>query len=602
MFIYNPNLAEHKTVRGAIDTKEQFNITVKSDAKWCNLLIKKDGGDYKVYSMARKLPRGDFFVCLQGLESGLYFYHFLADSFVYGEGYDLNARLQPYVGYKDYQLTVYDHGYATPDLLKGGLIYQIFPDRFCRAGDATCEGNKVFRKDWGGTPTYRSPNGMVLNNEFFGGDFKGISSKLDYLKDLGVTVIYLNPISKAYSSHRYDTGDYLTPDPLLGTVDDLKALIKKADSCGISFVFDGVYNHTGADSLYFNRYGNYPEKGAYNTVSSPFYSWYDFRDHPYSYLSWWNFDSLPSIKKDSVDYQSFITEKVLPFYFDMGFKGVRLDVVDELSSAFVEAIRRVAQKYGAAVIGEVWEDATNKFAYGERKKYFLGKQLDSVMNYPLKDGICDYLLHKDSTYLVHVLSSQINNFPKCALDSIMNVLSTHDTVRILNVLGRKRVETNKDLLKDLVFTDEEYFKGRALLKIAYGILYTVYGTPSLYYGDEAGLTGDLDPYNRRCFPWGREDLDILDFIKKLGLIRSSCKAFKTGDLNLLYYDKKILVFERLAGSDQIIVAVSMSDTAVNLRFSSPVSELLTESSPSALQKLAVNSIGIYRGKNAKVGL
>lgn len=574
MFKFNPNVKEHKSLLGAIDVEENCYISVTTDNSWVNLMISKDGNGYDRYSMT-KGSEGCFFVRLERLEQGLYFYHFETDEGRYYSSNDLWAKKPP-EGYGDYQLTVTLKDYQTPDLLKGAIIYQIFPDRFCRAGNGRIEKGKILCRDWGATPTYRNQDGKVLNNEFFGGDFKGITSKLYYLKSLGVNVVYLNPIVKAYSSHRYDTGDYLKVDPLLGTEEDLKTLLSAANKIGISFIFDGVYNHTGEDSKYFNRCGNYPPHGAYNDKNSPYYDWYDFYNYPDGYASWWNFKSLPSIKKDSLSYQNFILEEVLPHYFKMGFKGVRLDVVDELTDDFVTKIRKVAKKYGAAVIGEVWEDATNKVAYGVRRKYFLGNELDSVMNYQLRDGICDFLLHRSTYYLVHVLETQKNNYPKCALDNLMNLLSTHDTVRIINNLGRSTIVTDKDRLREVYLNDEELKKGKCFAKMAYALLFTVYGSPCIYYGDEAGMTGDLDPYNRRCYPWGKEDEDFIEFIKTLAYVRNSEGLFAEGELNILYYDKNLLVFDRTDGFERIIVAASVKSVSAKLKFSQPVIDLLNK--------------------------
>lgn len=590
MFRFNPDLAEFKSGRGAIDEEDKLYITVVADVKKVDFLIASDGGGYDCYSMIRDRSKGSFFVRLEPLKPGLYFYHFECDDGLYAASDDLWAVKSSYGNYRDWQLTVTAKDYQTPDFLKGAVFYQIFPDRFMRAGDAKIEKGKILVKDWGKTPTYRNADGDVLNNEFFGGDFKGILSKLYYLKELGVTAVYLNPICKAYSSHRYDTGDYLKVDPLLGTEADLKTLIAAAGKIGISFIFDGVYNHTGADSLYFNKFKNYPGQGAYNSKKSCYYRWYEFRNYPDSYASWWDFETLPSIRKDSEEFQSFIVNKVLPHYFRLGFKGVRLDVVDELTDSFVEKIRSVAKVYGAAVIGEVWEDATNKIAYGVRRKYFLGNELDSVMNYPLKDGICDFLLNRKTDYFVNVILTQINNFPRCALNSLFNVLSTHDTVRIINCLGRKKVVTDKDELKNVFLDDEELNKGKNLAKIAYALLYTVYGSPSVYYGDEAGLTGDLDPYNRRCYPWGREDHNLIAYFKRLASVRKK-SVFVDGEFNFLYYDKKIVVYERCDGAARIVVAASMNETACKLRFSTNFVNLMSDDkSPSEVFVLEPESV------------
>lgn len=598
MFRYHPNVKKHKSLTGAVDVEDKFHIIVASDAKKMNFLIAKDGDGYDRYSMTKDESKGDFFILLKGLKAGLYFYHFETEDGLYGAKSDLWAEKQTYQNYRDYQLTVTEKDYQTPDILKGGVIYQIFPDRFCRAGNACIEQGKILCNNWGAIPTYRNGDGKVLNNEFFGGDFKGILSKLYYLKSLGVTVVYLNPISKAYSSHRYDTGDYLAIDPLLGTEEDLKTLLKAADKTGISFIFDGVYNHTGADSKYFNKYKNYDSVGAYNSKKSRYHDWYEFYDFPNGYDSWWNFENLPSIKKNSKSFQKFILEKVLPYYFEMGFKGVRLDVVDELNDDFVVKIRNVAKRYGAAVIGEVWEDATNKIAYGVRRKYFLGKELDSVMNYPLKDAICDFITNKRTDYLVHVLETQKNNFPKPALNSLMNLLSSHDTVRIINALGRKTVITDKDKLKDVTLSNEELKRGKKLAKAAYAISYTVYGSPSLYYGDEAALTGDLDPYNRRCYPWGKEDKNFIDYFIRLGKIRAENEVFAFGELNVLYYDEKTIVYERVDDYNRIVVAASTAATETRISFSRPLTDLIEEKNEYKTEfTLSPDTVLILKQKN-----
>lgn len=587
MFIFNPDVKDFKSKAGAIHEDEEVIISVKSDFNWVNLLILKDGDGYERYSMTFNESASSFFVPFKG-KSGLYYYHFETEGGLYGADYDLSATKQNYNCYRDYQLTISDNGYETPDLLKGAVIYQIFPDRFYRGGNAEIEQGKILCRNWGETPTYRNGDGQILNNEFFGGDFKGITEKLDYLADLGVTVVYLNPIVKAFSSHRYDAGDYMKVDPLLGTEKDLVNMLNEGKKRGISFIFDGVYNHTGADSKYFNRYLNYDSVGAYNSKESPYYDWYEFYDYPDGYSSWWNFSSLPSIRKNSESFQNFILDKVLPHYFEMGFKGVRLDVVDELTDDFVEKIRTVAKSYGAVVIGEVWEDATNKTSYGVRRKYFLGKELDSVMNYQLKDGICDFLINYRTDYLTHVIETQLNNFPKTALDNLMNVLSTHDTVRIINNLGRKEVVTDKDKLKDVVLSEEEIKKGKKLARVAYALLFTVYGSPSVYYGDEVGLTGDLDPYNRRCFPWGNEDKEHLCFFKKLSALRKH-PVFIDGEFNLLYHTKGVLVYERVNDDTRIIVAASVHFTEVTIKFSESLVNLLED------DKAPLKEITLTRG-------
>jgi len=351
-------------------------------------------------------------------------------------------------------------------------------------------------------------------------------------------------------------------------------MIAEGEKRGITFIFDGVFNHTGADSRYFNRYDTYPTKGAYGDKKSPFHDWYVFKNYPDDYECWWGFENLPSIDKRSLKFQRYITGKVIPFYLSLGFRGVRLDVVDELSDNFVKKITRSVKRGGKdnVVIGEVWEDATNKIAYGERRKYFLGEELDSVMNYPLKDGIVGYLTSGDEQKLVKVIREQVNNFPKPALDNLMNVLSTHDTSRILTVLGRKTVQTNKDLMRYEDLCGEDLERGRRLFKMAYAVIFTVYGVPSVYYGDEAGLWGDLDPYNRKCFPWGSEDADLTRFIKKLSEIRSERSELKRGSTRILYAENKVLVYEREYEGSKTVVALSMFESDVKITFGSEMTD------------------------------
>ena len=572
MHIYfNPLDSVCKSVIGAVSDTTKLKLTAFSaDKGKLTLYVKNDFTGKEVAYPMRK-SSGGFFAYLT-LPAGLYWYHFATNSERFGRNADLYAEKG---SFDNFQLTVFrEGGVDDSNVINGKIIYQIFPDRFCRVGDFEVGFDKIKRDDWGGEPTYRNEQGLVKNNEFFGGNFKGIESKLEYLKSLGVGVVYLNPISKAYSSHRYDTGDYLTVDPVLGTEADLKRLLKKAEKLGISFVFDGVYNHTGADSAYFNRYRSYDEVGAYNSKTSKYYPWYDFKKYPDDYVCWWDFINLPSIKKDSKDFQDFIVEKVLPKYFKLGFKGVRLDVVDELDESFLQRIRKTAKNFSHdnAVIGEVWEDATNKTAYGRRRKYFLGDGLDSVMNYPLKDAIVSFLLKQDTTELARLIGEQVNNYSSADLKRLMNVLSTHDTPRIITVLGRNRVVTDKDMLKYERLDEEQYARGKRLSKIAYVLTYTLYGTPSVYYGDEAGLTGDLDPYNRRCYPYGSEDKDMLEFFRWLGSVRESSDAIKSGTTKIIYRDRYVLVYERQYSGERVFVAVSRNESDVKIKFSHPLTK------------------------------
>ncbi len=587
-FYFNPLDNAYKSVIGAVSKSQKLDIFVKSDLEGdCNLLLYRDG-DFTDISYPMQKVSGGFFVCLSGLEVGLYYYKFALNGRIFGKNSQLLAEENCFDGF---QLIIYSDSYKTPNWLKGGVIYQIFPDRFAKSGDFSVTNGKVKQENWESDPIYRNSDGLVLNNEFFGGNFLGIYEKLNYLKSIGVTCIYLNPINKAYSSHRYDTGDYLAFDEVLGTEEDLKKLIQKGKSLGVKFIFDGVYNHTGADSLYFNKYSNYCAIGAFNSKNSPYFDWYLFKDFPEEYESWWGFETLPAIKKDSKEFQKFICEKVIKKNIELGFSGVRLDVVDELTDEFVESIRKSGRSEDDdfLVVGEVWEDASNKIAYGVRRKYFLGDELDSVMNYPLKDGIICYLLSRDAKSLSKVCKEQINNYPKLALDVLMNSLSTHDTPRIITVLGRNKVVTDKDQMKYEFLSESEYEKGVELTKLAYALTFTLYGVPSVYYGDEAGVSGNLDPYNRRTFPWGKEDKNLQDFIKSLAKIRNENSVYKSGDTKILYDENGIFMFERSDEKSQIITVVSRRIGGVEISFDKPIYDLLSN-------KRFENSVTIYENE------
>lgn len=569
-FNYNPLSKKHKSVIGGIREKDTVRFCVDSEA---SEVIMRLYADNDVIDRLM-IKNGNNFHLDIALDRGLYFYHFIADGIYFGkDDYQRSVENGEY-----YQLTVYPQNYTTPEWIKGSVIYQIFPDRFCKKGNFKVANGKVKRSDWGGLPTFRSPDGKVRNNEFFGGNFKGIQSKLGYIKKLGVGAIYLNPICKSYSSHRYDTGDYLTPDEVLGTVDDFKRLVSQAKTRDINFILDGVFNHTGAGSKYFNKYGEYDSVGAYNDKNSPYYDWYTFYEHPKSYACWWGFKTLPAIKKESKEFQKFICGEngVIKQWLDWGVKGVRLDVVDELKDFFVSKIRRSVKKSGDnLLIGEVWEDATNKIAYGERRKYFTEGELDSVMNYPLKNAIVNYVFTRDCSYLTKTVCEQINNYPKPALDCLMNILSTHDSVRILTLFGKRNLETNKDLMASETLSSEEYELGRRRETIASVLQYFLYGVPSVYYGDEAGLQGNLDPYNRRCYDWNNQDKTLLNHYKKLGKIRKR-KVFISGETQIINCENGLFAFKRGGGKNAVFVAVNLGRHAKVLTFETLHKDLYTD--------------------------
>lgn len=474
-------------------------------------------------------------------------------------------------GGADFQLTVYKKEYRTPDWIKGGVIYQIFPDRFCRSGEAkeAVPEDRILRSDWGGMP-YFLPNehGEILNDDYFGGDLAGIAEKLPYLKSLGVTLIYLNPIFEAHSSHRYNTADYTKIDPLLGNEESFRELCKKARKLGIRVILDGVFSHTGSDSVYFNKNGRYPEEGAYNSTESKYYSWYQFSKFPYEYKSWWGFSTLPEVVEEEPSFCEFICGEngVIRSWLRAGASGFRLDVADELPDSFIEKIRAAVKAEGddKLLIGEVWEDASNKEGFGKHRRYFLGDELDSVMNYPFKDAVLAFMNTLNKTDFIRRIYSIVENYPPASLNTAMNSLSTHDTERAINILVGKSAE-GKDRVwqSHHMLTTSEYALGKNKLKAAMAIQYFLPGVPCLYYGDEAGLQGYKDPFNRCCFPWGNEDEELTNHARLLGDLRQKAPALAEGDITFLDTPNSLLAFIRKDSSGESLIVVNPSGEPQN---------------------------------------
>ncbi|HHX57890.1 MAG TPA: glycoside hydrolase family 13 protein [Clostridiales bacterium] len=469
-----------------------------------------------------------------------------------------------------FQLTVYADDFVTPDFLKGGVMYQIFPDRFCKSGKEheNVPNDRIIRNDWDGIPYYRpDQNGHVWNNDYFGGDLEGIRSKLPYLLELGVTCIYLTPIFEAHENHRYNTADYMKVDPMLGTNDEFKRLCSHAAEMGIDIIIDGVFSHTGADSIYFNKFNRYDTVGAYNSQDSEYSSWYSFEEFPNKYESWWGIDTLPNVNENDKNYTEYICDDggVLDYWIEQGVSGYRLDVADELPDKFLDNLNKCVKKHGNSklIIGEVWEDASNKESYGVKRRYLLGSQLDSVMNYPFRDAILNYVKGGSVFDFRIQVMSILENYPKPAVDVLMNFVSTHDTERAINNFGGEScVGKTKDWMAERRLTDYEYNLGKARLKCAMVLQFFLPGVPCVYYGDESGMQGYKDPFNRQCYNWGHEDKELIDFTKKLIEIRKSSKVFLDGKLIFLTLDENVLVFARARSERQkaVVIFLNRSDS------------------------------------------
>ena len=481
-------------------------------------------------------------------------YYFICGGMYYGNARDnlggpgeIYAHEPP-----SYQITVYDPAYETPAWMGDGVMMQIMPDRFFRGGDFPCRGK--LHADWYEQPELSlSANGDNAANDFFGGDLLGIRQKLPYIASLGVTALYLNPVFLSPSNHKYDTSDYLQIDPAFGTEADLSALCAEGEKFGIRVILDGVFSHTGADSVYFNREHTFPGPGACDSKDSPYYSWYTFLHWPDKYRCWWGFDTLPSVDKTSRAFREFIIrgeDSVCAHWLRAGTSGWRLDVADELPMDFIAEFRARLKKENpqAALIGEVWDDPSRKVAYGALRSYCLGDTLDGVMNYPLRAAILGYLLGQISPAdCARQILSLYEIVPPAFARANMNLLGSHDKPRALSVLADAgNMEPDRKYRHPVQLTPEQYALGRKRLIAAWNLICALPGMPTIYYGDEAGLTGMADPYCRRTYPWGREDETLIAAYRSAALRRKN-KVLTRGDVRIEPGEESIKIIRTLAG-------------------------------------------------------
>ncbi len=578
---FNSRNRLHKKPYGAVKEKQNINFSIVLPRHLqCSavfLVIKEDKSDYIYCSMNWSRMEGEseewWSLDYTAKDTGIYFYHFEYDTpwgrVTIRHNGDCNGTLS--MGKHDWQLSVYSEDFTTPDWLKGGIIYQIFPDRFFFSGaeKKNVPEDRILRDDIFSEPYWKPDSeGKVRNNDYFQGDLKGITEKLGYIASLGVTCIYLNPIFEAQSNHRYDTANYENIDPLLGTKEDFITLCKEAEKKGISIMLDGVFSHTGDDSIYFNKYGRYNSLGAYQSQKSPYYSWYKFKKYPDEYHSWWGIDVLPEVIEESPGFISYIASEngVAGKWLKLGARAWRLDVADELPDKFLDAFRKSVKeaKEDAIVLGEVWEDASNKFSYGERRRYFGGKQLDSVMNYPFADAIIAFIRSGKVEGFTNKIMTITENYPKCCVDVLMNHIGTHDTMRAITQLAGESCEFRDRAWQSGRFLSEEaYDFGVKLLKLASVIQFTLPGVPSVYYGDEAGMQGYKDPFNRYCFPWGKENKELQSYYTELGKMRKSCHCLKKGEYVTVSESMGCLAYVRYSEKDEILVIINRNEHEID---------------------------------------
>ncbi len=472
-----------------------------------------------------------------------------------------------------FQITVYDPDFQVPRYMRDGIMYQIFPDRFHRSKMPSSPRKEIYiHENWDDVPIMM-PNSRTDNQalDFYGGDLNGIREKLPYLESLGVTVIYLNPIFLSRSNHRYDTGDFTRIDPMLGTEEDFRALCAECEKRGMRIMLDGVFNHTGDDSIYFNRYGTFPEKGAYQGRQSRWYNWYTFTRFPNTYNCWWGIDNVPTVNKDDPDYQEFILgeDGIVRRWLAAGAGAWRLDVADELSMDMLRRLRTAAkaERADCTVLGEVWEDASRKMVWGETRCYCAGDTLDSVMNYPLRTALLDFFTFKATAgQLARLILSQQENYSPPFYYSVMNILGSHDRPRAINVLaGRDFDDVPPARRGKCTLTDAELALGKSRYLMMLRAVCALPGIPCIYYGDEAGCYGAADPFNRGTYPWGHEDKAFLEEVRAILKQRSESRILKTGSLSLLTPDEDTLVIIRSIDGGRDVFGESAMDGSVSVK-------------------------------------
>lgn len=517
---------------------------------------------------------------------GVYWYSFAIYSeranFFYGAKYTHGLGMGEMYTMKPlgFQMTVHLQDFKTPGWCKKTIMYQIFPDRFARSRvneSAIAYHEEMGRKiyvhhNFSDMPLYLPMPGeqYYVPNDFFCGDLGGIEQNLSYLASLGVGAIYLNPIFESDSNHRYNTADYKKIDPILGTNEDFMRLCETAEKFDIKIIIDGVFSHTGADSVYFNMNGNYPEIGAYQSQDSSYSDWYEFLEFPTRYKSWWGFESLPEVDERVQSWQNFIIDSpnsVINTWLKNGASGYRLDVADELPDDIIEKMRTVIKENNSDnfLLGEVWEDATTKQSYGTNRKYALGSALDSVMNYPLRSAVLDFLCNRtDAQTLCDLILSQMNNYPKQMYYCLMNLLSSHDVERartVLAISGNQRV-LSREQQASLVVPISEDRRAMALQKLAVSIVYSLPGMPSIYYGDETGMHGLKDPFNRA--PFCACDELTTAFYRSIGKIRVGVDALKTGYCTVFDCGSDILGILRFCGATDAFGEISEPGAYITL--------------------------------------
>ncbi len=520
-----------------------------------------------------------------------------------------------------YALMFYDPAFTSPQWARSAFMYQIFPDRFRngrdnnnpQTGDRRYD-DPVLRLPWDTLPEgyCRNYSDAATNcpwrfdttppnehptkewprgRDYMGGDLKGVDQQLEYLQALGVTAIYFNPIFDAGSNHSYDTQNYYKIDPYFGTQKDWDNLVKRANRLGIRIILDGVFNHVSSDSPFFDRYGHYTELGACESAASPYRSWFRFRpptgDEPAVcapstpdgndtyYDGWFGFDSIPVLNKSNPAVQAYFLSQpnnVTKYWLDRGAAAWRMDVMGDASfpNGYWEQFRATTKqaKADALIIGELWQKDSTLL------RYLRGDRADTTMNYRLRDATLGLLApggfdskgFGDSGRTIAPsefaarLESIREDYPDAAYYSLMNLMDSHDTERLLWTLtpgAETRAEKEQNAAN--------VASGKQRMRLASLIQFTVPGAPTVYYGDEVGMTGDDDPDDRRTYPWedlgGTTDKAMFQHYQTLAKLRRDNPVLIDGDFRVLLADDKAgaVAYGRKTDKQAVIVALNRSN-------------------------------------------
>jgi cyclomaltodextrinase / maltogenic alpha-amylase / neopullulanase len=477
-----------------------------------------------------------------------------------------------------FRQTVYSPDFKVPDWAADVIYYYVFPERF-RNGDKRNDpkpgiakyhdGTVEFHENWLDKP-WKPGDGSDerYNNDFFGGDLAGIIDKLDYILELGANTIYMTPLFRAASNHKYDTADYKQIDPGFGTNADFERLTREAAKRGIRIIPDTSLNHVGQDSRYFDRYGNFNDKGAFEggriDPASPYASWFTFdasqKQADKQYKGWVGIADLPELDKSSPAWRNYAyrdRDSVMKLWLDRGAAGWRMDVAPWVPDDFWREWRAEIKRHkpDALTVAETWFDSS---------KYFLGDMFDSTMNYVFRNAVLEYAAGGKASGLVEQLEALREAYPPQALHALMNLLSTHDQARALHHFGWH------DGVKDTTVIARA--KQRLLLAVFIQMTYP--GAPTIYYGDEVGVTGGDDPYNRATYPWqdvgGKPDLTLLAQFKQLTKLRNDHAILRRGKLLApLHVDEHVVVFAREHEGRWALAAVNNADAAKTVTLALP---------------------------------